>query len=256
MKMRISIFYKLIGVLAIASILIGFIEIKFHFLGSVLLSFLITILYLSKKNLLIDFFTKKRLVVFMIIIIIYIMSVTFDYSLSNVPFSSFSYYDITSYPQFIIYKAFADRGVIWNAVWSDLLYYQYLIPPIFVYGYSYTSISGAKMEVEFGAHNLFLELLRQYGLLFGMIVSVSYISMIVYVGKVFKIERDDFYFILLASTIFGIGVVVGLTGMYTLMINFSFLFMGLAGLLYGYSFTEKELVKSKQMIGEQSSCEI
>lgn len=246
-KIGVNIFYKITALLTLVGIATGFLEVKFHFLGSILLAVFMIVIYWWRNDLLLNLLTNKRLIVLLVLVMAYIMSQTYNYSLSNVPLSSFSYTDITSYPAFIMYKAFADRGVIWNAVWSDILYYQYIMPPYFVSGYSFTSISGSRIEVEYGAHNLFLELMRQYGILFGIIVSIVYIAIIVYLGKVFKTKLDDFYVLFLSASVFGMGVVTGLTGMYTLMINFSFLFIGLAGILYGHAIVNNYSVEPEKV---------
>jgi hypothetical protein len=233
-KIKLSYYYKIAGILAIVLVLSGFYEIKFHLLGSIILSFIIIILYMWKQKILLEFFVKKRIILLSLIIITYVITQTYNYSSNKFNVSDFSYTDITTYPQFIAYKAIGDRGVIWNAVWKKSMHARYWVPPLVVDDISFISLDRKKIEVTFGAHNLFLELLRQYGLIIGPIISIIYISMLIYLGRIFFKRIKNHYILFLAATIFGIGIVVGLTGMYTLMINFSFLFMGLTGILYGY----------------------
>ena len=132
------------------------------------------------------------------------------------------------------FKAFGDRGILWAGAWDTLVRENNIWPPIQPPLLNYVMSTGHELEVTFGAHNIGLELLRQYGFVVGFIGILVYLTMIGYVGRVFVLRPKYRLMMIVGAEVLATALVGGLVGQYVLMNNFSFLLTGLAGLVYGY----------------------
>ena len=130
------------------------------------------------------------------------------------------------------FKAFGDRGILWGGVWSVLVQENNVWPPIQPPLVSYEA--GHKMlEVTFGAHNIGLELLRQYGFVVGSIGLAVYVNIVLAVGKGVSVYNLHPLTLVIGAVVLATSVIGGLTGHFVLMNNFSFLLMSLAGIVVG-----------------------
>lgn len=232
---KIPLGYKMIGFLMIGLVPIGLLSFKFHTLFSVVFSFFLVYFYQQNYRWILSYLTKFRVIVFLVIIVAYAITASYDYNRSLFSGTEIDYTDFSRYPEYIQYKALGDRGVVWRSVWNYLISDINWLPPYQAETYNIISSSGGVVveENEFGAHNIVLELWRNYGFIFGTIVSFSYIWMVLLLGKTFLEKNHDDYSKLFGASALGIAIVAGLTGQFVLMINFSFLLMGVMGLVFG-----------------------
>src|SRR5690606_5522043 len=127
---------------------------------------------------------------------------------------------------FVQYKAFDDRAVIWAGGWNLITSEDMLLPPYEVPVYDYISNRGAVIEdVDFGIHNIGLELMRNYGLLVVSLVALVYLLMIVQSGSVFYSDETNPYPIVFAAVVIGTGLIGGLVGQFVLQSTFSLIIM-------------------------------
>lgn len=222
------------GIILIAMLLTGFIDIRFHFLFSIVLSFLMVYLHV-KNSYLIDYLSNKIVIIFSIAVLAFIIYYTNEYASSSLEFRDYTFDQVSNYPQLLYFKIFGDRGILWQSVWNDIIYYKYFIPPLVVKPINYVTTSGIVIEYESGAHNIVLELIRVYGIIFGLIISTIYFIILIFLGKTLKNRIIDKKVLLLVSTAYSIMLIVGIVGVFVLTINFSFLIIGLSGLSFSYT---------------------
>jgi len=138
-------------------------------------------------------------------------------------------------------KAFGDRGVLWRGTLEVLGREGTIYPPSTPPQVSYVTLDGALMEVTFGAHNVFLELVRIYGFGVGIAGIFVYLWIFSHVGRAFSSGKIDQSVALLGAALLGTGFMGGLVGQFVLMNNFSLLLMGLAGVFCGLTRRERPI---------------
>src|SRR5690606_38355269 len=130
------------------------------------------------------------------------------------------------------------RALIWAGGWElvkgrDMLGHLYATP-----SYSFYNDRGSIIDdVEFVIHSIALDLLRNYGLIVGIIITLTFAFMLIKgPGKLLLNKKLSYnnYPIIFSATCLGAGWVGGLVGQHVLMPTFSLLLMGLSGVLYGY----------------------
>ena len=227
---------KYLGLFTIISFFMTSSGEKFHITLSVLLAFGVLYLYLRRNKFLLNNLVKPRIFIVLAVVAILIINSTYNYK-GATDASDFSYNKIEDFPSYIMFKALGDRGPIWYGVWHSVLDEKIYFPPLKVVGIDYLAVSGGLVEdSDIPAHNIVLELLRNYGLIFGFLFSGIYILMIIKFANVFRLKNQNPYVLLLSSVVFGIAIVVGMTGQFVLMPDFSLLLMGMAGICMGYSY--------------------
>lgn len=234
-SLKINLVLVLSGILIILSILLGYISIQFHFLFSILFTYFLLLLFVKQQRTLLTLLSSKYIIFFAILIIILIITKAYEIAPNVISFSDYSVKRINEYPNLFLYKAFGDRGILWRSTWLDLVYNKDLLPPVNITPINYVTVSGKIFDFEAGSHNIFLELLRSYGFIFGALISIIYLWMFLLLGKTFSYNDIETYSLFIAATCFAIGVIVGITGVYVLSINFSFLLLSLAGTVLVFS---------------------
>lgn len=131
------------------------------------------------------------------------------------------------------YKAFGDRGTVWVGAWNILVRENNIWPPDQPPQLGY-EVGQKTMEVTFGAHNIGLELLRQYGFVVGFAGIGVYLAIMGYIGRTFVSRTANRLMLIVGAVVLAV-FFTGLVGHYVLINNFSFLLTGLAGIVYGYS---------------------
>jgi hypothetical protein len=132
------------------------------------------------------------------------------------------------------FKLIDDRAPLWYSVYqSSVLSGQFAIPLV-QRDYTFFSTLGTEYDSGLAAHNIFLELIRNYGIATGIILSLAYVFMIFKASLILSLENLNLYFLIIVSSVIACGFFGGMTGQYALLGNFSFLFVGLAGLSYGF----------------------
>lgn len=142
---------------------------------------------------------------------------------------------------FLKYKAFDDRARIWAGGWSRIVEDKLLWPPYEAPAFSYISSRGRQVEgVVFGVHNIGLELMRNYGIIFGAMLALVFLLMLIKGPGEFLLQGCvNNSALLLAATCLGTGLGGGLVGQYVLTVNFSFLLMSLSGIFYSTAYRHK-----------------
>lgn len=230
-RIKINALLKYLGLLVLILFLTGKILLKFHSLFAVLLSvFLIIGIIKGWKNMIYIFY-KPIIYVLLGLMVVFIASNYQNYGNNEMSYEKFDYSNFLEYPAYIQFKIFGDRGVIWSGVWNSLEKANLWWPPEKPLIYDYELASGSSVEdVEFGAHNIPLELMRNYGFILGVIITIFYLSSLLKLSKLFYFYKDSFFYLSVITTIFSIGLSTGMTGQSTLQPNVSFTFMGLIGI--------------------------
>jgi len=139
------------------------------------------------------------------------------------------------------FKAFGDRAPLWAGAWRGIYEERNLWPPERPPFISYETASGVKLEVDFGAHNIGLELLRHFGIAIGVTGILVYLAIIVHVSTTIFRRALSLQLLILGATVLASAFVGGIVGQYVLMCNYSFLLMSLAGIVYGYPWNPGQL---------------
>ena len=148
--------------------------------------------------------------------------------------------DLTSIINRSKFKLFVDRMPIWYSIYDNyVINGDYAIPIAPKKAWVYYSIHGTENDSTIPAHNIFLELIKEYGILTGLILSIVYILMIIKSSLLLKLKGLNIYLITISSCTISCAFFGGMTGQYLLHGDFSFLFMGLAGLCYGFFYNSK-----------------
>ena len=124
-------------------------------------------------------------------------------------------------------KLFADRAPIWSGLYDALRTDLSFFPSIEEIKIRY-EMNGSTFLVDFESHNLFLELFRTHGLLFGLIMNV--VLVICIYRLYWRVPLNaSIYEAVLRSSLFAVSFTVYLVGQYILQLNVSFAFMTLVG---------------------------
>jgi hypothetical protein len=138
--------------------------------------------------------------------------------------------DFTDILPALEFKALGDRKPLWEAAWRAIVEEKSLFPPIEPRKISF---GASDVEVDFGAHNIALELLRYYGLIAGTIGTLVYLGLLGRMARIVVSYRVDSLLFIFGVTTFTNAFIGGVIGHYVLSDNFSFLILGLGGICYG-----------------------
>lgn len=145
------------------------------------------------------------------------------------------------------FKLLGDRSTLWVGAWDVIRNYGGILPPSTPPPISYYLVSGSQHQVNYGAHNIGLELLRCYGWLVGLICILVYLIYLGYIGfGLLHVEINSLLFPILA-VVMSLALVGGMFGHFVLGNNFSLLLLSLAGAGYGSA----RLATSKIMAARQ-----
>ena len=135
------------------------------------------------------------------------------------------------------YKFFGDRAIYWDASWKQLLEYKPILPLHDIPNISTYSILTGKLldDLEFGAHNTPLQLLRIFGFLMGGLLIFLYIYYTVISSSVFNSKGDKAMMIPLFAVVFADVIILFLTGTAVMLSSFALFSFGLLGVAYGIS---------------------
>ncbi len=135
----------------------------------------------------------------------------------------------------IKFKLFEDRGTLWIGAWTTISSRATLLPPARPPQIVFETFEGRYLEVEYGAHNIGLELLRSYGWLAGIACVLLYLSYLGYMGYgLLRIKASSLMLPVHASAM-AVTFVGGTFGHFVLGNNFSLLLLALGGAGYGAS---------------------
>src|SRR5690606_1375724 len=124
----------------------------------------------------------------------------------QIDIANFEIVDFESFMTYLNFKTFDDRAVLWKGAWDFLINKSFYWPTGEVPSYSFQTSSGRDIEdIEFGVHNLGLELMRNYGIVFGVYLISIYLIIITKLNIVFSSTKNPFILILTA-TLMGLGI--------------------------------------------------
>lgn len=208
--------------------------LKFTPIFSALIAILILIFYVKGYKSLFNLLTSFRVGIVVLILIVLAINNIGGYSTyQQIDIANFEIVDFESFMTYLNFKTFDDRAVLWKGAWDFLINKSFYWPTGEVPSYSFQTSSGRDIEdIEFGAHNLGLELMRNYGIVFGVYLISIYLIIITKLNIVFSSTKNPFILILTA-TLMGLGIAEAIVGQAVLMPIFSFTFLGLVGSCYG-----------------------
>jgi hypothetical protein len=233
-KPVVGLFSSLVIILYIANLN----STVFNVLLVVILSSIIAILRMrSLSTIKYRFLTSKWMFIISLgFIILTIKATAIDRSnltLSEVNYET-KFSSIASVRNFAYFKILGDRGPIWRSIWLSAIDEINILPVIKSEDlYIENTLTGQDYYQAMDSHNIYLELIRRFGVLAGPVLGFIYILMILKSVKLLSVPDIDPYLISLGATVFSVGLIGGLFGQFVLMPGFSFFLIGLAGILYG-----------------------
>jgi hypothetical protein len=231
----VSLKYVFFSIAFTFLILIGVLEIKFHHLLSIIIGFVMLLGMIRIYKWTQVFYSPFYITIFMISMIFFAIIYSQDIGSGHF-YTEIDYTNFAGYPAYIQSKLFADRGVIWAGAWNHILNYSTFFPPKYEVTFDFIAVTGAEItDVEYGAHNMFLEAILRLGWWGGLTVIIVWLAssfeLLHSFLKIKTLSIVTFLIIIAFSTSIG----GGLTGQYILMPNFSFFLMSLTGILIGYT---------------------
>lgn len=206
----------------------------FTLLLSAIISIHLIYLYNTKKIKSLKLYTSYLPFVLSVIFVFYAIKNSEIYSVDAnqkqvVEYSTLSLEDMSAFKNRLLNKAFDDRAPLWNGIYLSILNNPRILPPTSIEEYTIVTNEGFESQSELPAHNLFLELIRLYGLLFGIIASIVFIHFIVSASKLLLTKNLNPIVCALLCVYLAVGIAGSTTGQFPLLFTFSFMFLGLGG---------------------------
>lgn len=154
--------------------------------------------------------------------------------------------DDLSLPDRIRFKSYEDRSPIWASTFLYLMINDLYLPPVRSESILIQSLDGSVYESSIESHNIYLALMRHFGIIVGFIVSVVFIY---YLYRLIQFYRYGMYSrleLMFVSSGMAVGIMGATTGQFPLMAPFSFMYIGLIGYLSGMHSSQIELYDSKK----------
>lgn len=211
-------------------------EITFTELLVLLYALAIFILWCFNKNSIVK--KSVSIIPYLVIFVLMIYGINnYDNVVVNAIDDKMDFSDWNSFSNRAQYKFFGDRAIYWDASWKQLLEYKPILPLHDIPNISTYSILTGKLldDLEFGAHNTPLQLLRIFGFLMGGLLIFLYIYYTVISSSVFNSKGDKAMMIPLFAVVFADVIILFLTGTAVMLSSFALFSFGLLGVAYGIS---------------------
>lgn len=130
-------------------------------------------------------------------------------------------------------KAFEDRAPYWKGALDGIISEHNILIPFQINNVVADVGTEKSIEITFGSHTLFLELIRQYGIPIGLLLNIIFIILAIKIGGILRIENIQHNYIILACVTLSIFSIGSMNGTFPLQGNFSLLMMSTAGMCYG-----------------------
>jgi hypothetical protein len=222
---------SLLSITSVAVVGLGLQELKFSTLFSIFVAIAILVLYRLKWKILIRFFSSTPFYILLAGVVIYVIANASKLAV-GVEGEGLEYNDLEDFWMLLQYKAFGDRGLLWEGAWKHIANSKHYLPPLFLESYEFYNADGSLVEgIEFGAHNTILELLRNLGILVGSLASISYIFLLIKLGRTLVLKNIVTKALFLGSALFGTGLVFGLTGQLNIHLSSGFMYTSLLGVV-------------------------
>lgn len=222
-------------ILSIVIISLSIIQIvpTFTLYLTALFSFLLVLLYFSKRHNILIRATGLSVFIVLFLILFYVINRLEDHDYGT--YADVTMREVYSFESFIEQfrmKMFEDRAPIWASVWEEIIVRKIWLPPIEVANIHLTVGRLKGIELEFHSHNIFLEFLRSYGIIMGIIVSVVLIKMSLLSRKIFALKGVDKLFIVFVAAAISTLTIGGFTGIYFLLSTYAPLGLSILGISY------------------------
>lgn len=221
----------------------------FTLLLSIFYSFLLSMCYFRKQKRLLKLLTN---VFPYFIIIVFVFFGIFNYSSINISWNDVEETNLNDFSLLIDrakFKIIDDRAPYWNGAWEQIITSDNYLPPVVVQGITaYTTSGNEILDVTFGGHNTYLELLRLFGWIVGSTLCISYILISVLAGKIFLLNKLNKTMVLFFSSVIAQQVIVSLTGTYVMLGNCGVFQFSLLGIMYSIYCENKRMMMKYNLI--------
>lgn len=146
------------------------------------------------------------------------------------------------------FKFFADRAPYWTGGFTQIIGYKHLLPIPDIPDIIATTIDQREIEITFGSHTTFIELIRKFGIIAGGGLSFTLIYIVVISRKVFTIKNIEAYTVIFFSMAFATTITLCLTGQYQIMPGYALLSLGVLGICYNKQFKFNKSVQRTNLI--------
>ena len=232
-KISVSSIFIYISVLILVLVRLGRIELTFTLIMTTFISILIVFLYERFKTLFLEIRTGTIFAILIIFLTVYVVN---NPQFTGRPSDFETVNGITNISDLLTafeFKAFGDRGVLWIGTWNTLIRDYYIWPPFKPSDIEFELYKGTLIDVSYGAHNIVLELIRQYGFMVGLSGVIIYLLIMMKLGKALSLTNSGPLMVIVGAVVLSTAFVGGLVGHFVLINNFSFLLMSLCGICYG-----------------------
>ncbi len=247
-KFQVPVHWILLSLIFIIFSISSLLGLKFTLLFSAFVTIVAIIASINGYQVILSLFSKPRVILISFLLVVGLIygnnrwgsvGASREYSPEAI-----SYFEWDEFWTDFRYKATGDRAVIWAAGWNMISQNELVWPPYEVPEYSYITNTGTEIEeVQFGIHNIGLELMRNYGMVVGGFITLIYLLLLIIGpgGYLRKKRKGPVAYTLLAGACLGTGLVGGLVGQYVLMVTFSFILMSVCGMLYASKFLAEQV---------------
>lgn len=120
--------------------------------------------------------------------------------------------DLTGLRSRAQFKLFGDRAPYWAGAWDDIREADTPFPPLVVEEVTATLQDGDEIEVTFGGHNTYLELLRLFGWLCGGILILLFVRSMIVGRRILTVRGLPAQLAILLCSVFAFDLVISLSG--------------------------------------------
>lgn len=143
------------------------------------------------------------------------------------------------------FKLMADRAPFWAAGIKQIIDDANLLPPIILNDIKGEFGNKREFEITFGSHNLYIEVLRYFGLIPGAFVILVFISIVIKTMQIYSFTNLSPLLVVLVSTALAANIVGSITGLYPIQPEFALFSLAFTGVIYA-------LVNSPELLESMS----
>ncbi len=133
------------------------------------------------------------------------------------------------------FKIFEDRAPYWAGGFEQIVTELNWLPPVEVNSVTGTYKDQSEFETAFGAHNLYLDVVRTNGIISGVVIIFLFVSFMIMSIRLFTVQHIHPRLVVLISTTASVLLMGSIAGTFPILPPFGLLSLGLAGVGYGIS---------------------
>ncbi|MFR0904197.1 MAG: hypothetical protein ACLSGU_02520 [Alistipes sp.] len=130
----------------------------------------------------------------------------------NVEGSYTDFSDLSGLSDRARFKLFGDRAPYWAGAWDDIRDADNPVPPLIVPEVTATMQDGREIDVTFGGHNTYLELLRQFGWLCGGLLILLFMRAMIVGRRILTVPHLPNQLSILLCSAFAFNLIISLSG--------------------------------------------